>query len=232
MNDAEWVGWAERHATTFGLLTEAEREMVHHWRDFFESEGYTILELQEASRALMADPPKWRADHLKRIQETIVARRLKQARAEKENEEEQARKQDYCPRCNTREGWLEVPHPETIRGDQWTRPYLTLLVTCDCTRGRVRFNQFAAAAQNEEFTKKVPSFRPALAIDAYERRFPHWEMMVQQRDLAREQEAKAMGRAAHADRHRGPIPPVSWTEVAEVEYREKRKARENGKLEN
>lgn len=215
MNDDDWIAWAEMHATTFGLLSDGEREMVHAWRSYFEASGFTLAELQQASRDMMAAPPKWRADHLQRIQDAIVSRRMKLAQAEIEAEIEADRQRRHdCQRCKFIPGYVIVPSPSCIRGDMLIRPYCESLVTCDCNTGRRLFNEHQARFQDAEFMKKSPAFRPPASIDQYERRFPHWEMLMQQRELAREEENKAKWRAAHADRQRGPIPPVAWTEVA------------------
>lgn len=213
MSEDEWLAWADHHATTFGLLTDGEREMVHAWRTYFEAEGFTIAELQQASWSMMAAPPKWRTDHLQRIQDAIVGSRMKQAQAEREAEDEAAKAQD-CTRCQLMPGYIIVPSPSCIRGDRIIRPYTESLVTCDCTTGRRLFNAHQASFQDADFMKKSPAFRPPASIDQYERRYPHWEMMIQQRELARKEEAKAKGRAAHADRQSGPILPMAWREVA------------------
>lgn len=71
MPPEEYCLWARRHAAAFGLSRDADADMALEWADHFARQGVSPEALDRATNAMMRDPPKWREDHLARLQEAL-----------------------------------------------------------------------------------------------------------------------------------------------------------------
>jgi hypothetical protein len=68
--------WIIEHKKVFGFRKEDELMLVA-WCQHFRAAGIEPRELFEATRGLMANPPKWREDHLAAIQQQVREQRAR-----------------------------------------------------------------------------------------------------------------------------------------------------------
>lgn len=175
------------HARTFGLLSQAELEMVAEWARRFHAEGYSHQELRAASEWLTThEPPRYRADHL-----DALVRRLKQQR----NPPAPPPPEDDPGKCTTCRGakFLVVPrHP--MPPERW---YTRAVVCHRCPLGRWLLERLAKKAPAGVNVYEDPRY----SLEAYERLNPGWKGQ-----LGLHEEARRAGvRAAALDRVLGML---------------------------
>ncbi len=99
----------------------------------FQSIGFAVDELHEASRFLASsDPPRFRADHLKVIIDRVRRRRGDLARSMDERGDPDG--WVPCHWCQDA-GWSRVPNLCDVRQGEFVDPFRTYVVTCKCNRG-------------------------------------------------------------------------------------------------
>jgi hypothetical protein len=192
--DGDWAGWVEYHAVLFGLDGEGETRTLLAWRETFAAQGFTAEELRAASLHLARDPPRYREEHLRRLQEVIHGRRAAVRRSAdllREAEESEW----VCPHCHAC-GWASVPHPRFLVEGEWRADgggrLHTVAVLCSCNRGR---------REAELHAKAGP-----LTLATYELRNPLWREQVAAAARARAAATDARRLAREADRERGAVP--------------------------
>ncbi len=178
--------------------------MVSAWEDVFEASGFSIQELEGATRIVASSPPKWRSDHLLAIQAAIRDARLRRWKAQQEAMNA-ANEADQCRLCQGT-GWAIVPHPKCYVDGKWsaseTGAYYTAAVACRCYRGQVKIDRVLALSNAEREQKRV---QLPLSLGQYERTFPQWESEVEQHELSERKRLKATAEARHFDDLYGPI---------------------------
>ncbi len=181
-----WTDWVTYHATLFGLDSDRDLATLLVWRDLFEAAGYDPRELRAASDsiALAPEPPRWRIDHLDRLQSAVRA-----ARREAQAAERAAAGEVSWPDCHNcaGTGFAIVPHLRHVLAGVWAPDGQTFAVSCDCRAG-----------QREQREKLI-------TLRRYEALNQHWRDQLaerKQRDLER---ARARDQTSAADRLLGPI---------------------------
>lgn len=162
----EWAAW---HGAIFALTTDADRKMLAAWCDLFESLGYKVPELVEATEWLAANrPPKFRTEHLDSLQARLKAQRAEAASRVIASPEEDPRGQ--CSLCRGT-GHVSVPTIRAIQRGQWG----TCTVLCSCALGRWHRGQ--------------KTKYPLQTLEEYERELPDWRAVLAHHDALVRQEA-------------------------------------------
>jgi hypothetical protein len=202
VSDDEWAGWVEYHAVLFGLDGEGETRTLLAWRETFAAQGFIAEELRAASLHLARDPPRYREEHLRRLQEVIHGRRAAARRADDLRREAEEGAQWVCADCHGC-GWASVPHPRYLAEGEWQPDgggrLHTVAVLCSCNRGR----------REAELHEKV---RP-LTLAAYELQNPLWRGQLAGAARARAAALHARRLAREADRERGAVPAPADDEL-------------------
>lgn len=204
MTNVQWLEWAEYHTQLFRWTAPEDMAMLKLWREPFESRGYTLSELRQASLAL-AESPKagiWRAEHFEFILRHVGGRRLAAAQQREEAERRQNERPE-CRLCNG-SGLVVVPSPRSVRGGDWVWPFYTASVTCLCDRaGRWHSNH----ARYVEFCREKQRKQPPkmLTLTEYEHLVPSWFELMADRETKRVADRKAREETTHADKRRGPL---------------------------
>lgn len=179
--------WATYHAALFGLDGDKDVETFMAWKTLFAAAGYTAAELREASDWIaLNDTPKWRSEHLAKLQERIRTKR-------REDRARPAQPEQAYPDCNECHGtgWVcDLPHLGQVFGGEW-KGESTCAVFCRCSWGTREY------ARHRE--------RKAMTLDQYERRNPSWREQVERLVKVRAARQRAQGHSAHADKIFGPI---------------------------
>jgi hypothetical protein len=197
--------WSEHHAATFGLLSPDDGKMLKAWQDIFDAEGLTHSELTDATKHLATnDTPRFRIDHLQKIQVFVRGRRTELAKANREAQEQRAGFVP-CSRCQGT-GFVLVPTLRFVVDGTWTaygKTFMTNTVSCLCLRGEDIRDKAAKykAAHPEKKTPAIP-----LRLADYELRNPNWEFQMEQRAAQEkaEREAKRLAQVADAQ----PMAPL------------------------
>lgn len=205
---ADWFAeWAEHHATLFGMDGEKELETLLSWREVFLGQGFSRAELFAASNDLAASPPvpRFRNEHLDRLQRAVLSRRRETLTQRREAEAAFASEQIDCRLCHGC-GWVSVPHPRDMVGGEWLGRH-TLSVICRCPVGRLE------QQRNEDFASRPRAgenrCRPkAFIMDEYEGHCPGWEAEVARKEAADRAVRDAKAAARDVDRQRGRLPGV------------------------
>lgn len=150
----EYLGWAKRHATAFGMSSEQDALMLREWVAQLSGAGYTSVELHRATDWLVRHgAPGFRADHLRALVD-----RLREQRHVVHAWRPQESERGDCVLCFGA-GLLSVPSTKAIQeGRQGTQA-----VACVCFEGRA-------------FALKH------LTLTVYERSFPRaqWQALLRQ----------------------------------------------------
>ena len=197
--------WAQRHATMFGFQSDGDLKMLASWEEAFDLAGYGAADLTAATFRMTSAPPRWRAEHLGEIQESIRQMRSTRRQAE-ERAAADARiaEQSVCSDCRN-SGWAIVPHLKGATEGQWiedtTGRRNTMAVSCHCAIGQKRWNDrtrcAAAAARAKDW---VP-----MTFEVYLTRNPEWRAQMRQEQARKDAERQAHGHAKHRDTVYGEI---------------------------
>ena len=192
---AEFAEWAVKHALTFGMLSQEEKQMVQGWQPCFLSMGYTIEDLRYTTQEMARNPPKYRTDHLRGIHAIIG--RVRNAAADKDCATWDAIDSfETCKHCGGC-GLVPVPHLRYVVNGEWVlyqragfKP--DCVVTCSCNMGQ-------RIAGTHSGTK-----RP-MSLGQYEERNPKWEQHMAEHRAARIAERASHKHAAALDRSLGQL---------------------------
>lgn len=126
---ADWVGgFAKKHCLRFGWDRDEDLARVLDWRPEFERRHVTAEEADAASRRLLLDPPRQRADHLSQLLKVISDLRVEARPAGYEVRE------GPCPLCDG-SGFVNVPHTKDFDKEGTWRMRYTMVVACNCAEG-------------------------------------------------------------------------------------------------
>lgn len=189
MTDEDWSGWVKFYAPCFGLMGDSDAAMFAAWREVFEASGYTAEELHEAAKEIAKSPPRFRIDHLARIQSRIRERRFA-LRMQQEQRHEAMPGRERCEICEG-VGWVVVPHIRFVADGEWIAPWPTMAVACQCFKGQA----IVTKARDAGIEKYIP-----MALGWYEGRNPSWFRQLNQRETLRQAEVRAKLASHGADR--------------------------------
>lgn len=201
---AAWYAeWVTRHATLFGMGSDADVKTLLSWEDVFTAAEYTVAELKAATDWLAANPAAFgsvearyagkAAAHLEAIQARIRETRAVVYRAESVTETDYGR----CVLCGGT-GRVIVPHVRGVKAGQWVpiaaarggASYYTMAVLCSCVRG-----EWVRSRNAQHVAEKLdPKGLSVLTLARYEQMNPNWQVQMEQRK--REQLAAAALRPA------------------------------------
>lgn len=195
----EWGEWVDFYGGCFGWLSDADLRMFDAWRRVFAASGYTMAELRDAAKALAANPPKWRSDHLARIHQHVRESRFA-AQVAREREAREANEKKPCELCGDT-GLVVVPHSRAVVNGEWRAPFYTMGVACECGAGfSVRspmIRRYDAWVENNRKGKMPPVIA---RLQDYERENPFWREQVRQKAEAQKAEVAAREASHGADR--------------------------------
>lgn len=204
---ADWfTEWVKAYAVRFGMDSEPEVKTLLSWRELFVVQlGYSRDEMFLASDAVATSlpVPRFRNEHLDRLQSAVQKARRETLVARRETEAAFAVEQSECRLCLGC-GWVSVPHPRDVVDGEWLGKH-TLGVTCHCALGRLE------QQRHDEFTSKP---RPgehrvrakAITLEEYEGHCPQWQLQVKRKEAAERAVRKAKAVAEDTDRARGRLP--------------------------
>lgn len=190
----DWFdSWVQYHATLFGLDTDGDLKTLLSWRRLFvELNGFTAEELHAASDDLAAPPvPRFRNEHLDRLQAAVQARRSARRRKVREAEDAFAEDADRCTLCHGA-GMAVVPHPSQVDGPTWAGG-ATCAVFCSCRAGAAESSRHADAR------------RKPMALEKYEGLNPCWPEQLRAREALDRERRLAREKTREADRTFGRI---------------------------
>ncbi len=172
MSPAEYTNWQSFYRSVFCVTAApTDAAMFSHWGEVLGV--FSFAELRAATLEVASSPePRagWRQNHLSMLKAAVMAARHKIQRAEQDELDRQYRDAGACPRKCTA-GMLFVPHPHCMVDDDWSYPYYTAVIVCDCSRGSIRFN---ARAEHDIEKRRDPW----MGIRHYEALYPGWEELV------------------------------------------------------
>lgn len=207
MHDDEWDDAAAEIAAL--LQMQDDMATICLWRQSFESRDYSRAELVHgarlvAERGTQGSGKRWRSDVLNVLLRVLSDRRFARVAAERD-EQDRKHASEMCQACSG-SGLVIVPHPGSVRDDEWLHPWPEAGVSCRCYRGlRLASDNCQKIAGADE--KKGKPAR-LWTIAEYEGRNPAWELQVRERDLRRKSEREARLRTAAIDKQRGPLSEV------------------------
>lgn len=177
--------------------------MLSHWVALFISNGFTPDELFAATNAIAGDssPPRYRGEHLNRLQVKLHEAR-EQLRKERFTEEQKRLKEQYSMSCTCQlcggTGWVSVPYYNDrwklprIENGVWVAPCQTSAVICRCPAGQA-------------LVQCVDPKRPPARLEDYETLVPHWRVYLDQQRTQRSLLKEARDKAREADKDSGPL---------------------------
>jgi hypothetical protein len=199
MTNEEWKTWSDYHLTLFRWIDEKDGKMLSLWRPSFESRGFTLVELKEASLVLAQSPKAglWRAEHFEFLLRHVSGSRAAQAQAR----EAQERSAESKPKCDLCRDTGLVPVPDLRPA---ATKYATAAVVCSCNRGIWQQNKHSEEQERRRDKNKKP-LPKWITLEEYEKRVPGWQEIMVQWEHGRELDRTAREESAYADRKRGPL---------------------------
>lgn len=206
MTDVHWADWVKFHGDLFRWDAAPDVAMMNAWRAAFEARGFTADELKTASMHLaQAGPPKWRDQFLEALLSRISSARL--ARMRHKQEQLASARDARCTICSD-VGLVIVPHPRCVFDGEWSYPWYSCVVACNCEAGRIkaRSHEEVMVLAREAKRKDRLIVPPRMwTIEEYEARNPGWLEQSAERKRKREAEQNARAVSRHLDTQLGAI---------------------------
>lgn len=172
----EYAVWAKRFASSFGLVWEDSHEMLGNW--FTLLQKYSSKELDAATSIMLRQPRVYRGS------QELRAGLLEALRSSEAVSKGSGGGEDgfgECVKCSN-QGWMSVPHPRCMVSGRWmpykscgTLYYPLSTVLCSCLIGRRIGGRLT---------------KPAMTISQYEREFPDWRSVREERERERREEMR------------------------------------------
>jgi hypothetical protein len=178
--------WASHHAAIFNLNIDTDDNMLAAWIKVFQSCGYSVEELFDATDQIAAstEVPETRLQQLGALHATIRSGRLaRQSRFQGPYTVHHVCTFNLCDGV----GWLTVPHPKSLENGQWIFPWYTCAVLCSCDQGKRVRQTFGA-----ETTARKKIIPAPLSLEAYQRQNPFWRDQLVIRAEQQKQELQAI----------------------------------------
>lgn len=215
MTGQEYAAWVQHHSELFVMTSEADIALFARWKPLLI--GYDLADCIEASNWIACNAAaRYRSQHCDLIHDRV--RIARQARFRAYLNDQAGRGEPDCEWCHG-SGWLSVPHPRYVLDGVWQRygrSWPTLVVPCNCVRGRARTQVVL------EIRTQTEGRVSGMTLEEYEMRVPHWAELLLQRDNAAKDDQVAREAAEWADSTGRPIDPAEVAKRLAEKFREKR----------
>lgn len=177
----EFQEWSMRYCGAFTLNIEKHGAMLSVWREVFDAGMFVIEDLNKALVKLAESPPKFRGDHLKRLNDLLREGTTVKRQAVLTDSEIKEQKFGSCTLCHG-SGYVAVPHPKFLSGGHGLEPARVvgapvvkyeLGVYCRCGLGDWFYRSHAKSRDNQRDKR-----RHGVTLSDYEILNPEWPQQM------------------------------------------------------